>query len=105
MKELISAWIVMVMAVLFLTSCTCETNRRPDIVNETFPEAQAEIRRVVESIETDAETANIKGLQAAHLNSDKFTKFGPRTFERQGVASLRQASLAQFRTLNLRSRT
>jgi len=58
-----------------------------DLINDTFPEAQAEICEVVKSIVKDAETANIDGLKAAHLVSDKFTKFGPRSFDRQDVTS------------------
>lgn len=37
------------------------------------------------TLANDIMTANIEGLQAAHLLSEKFTKFGPRKFERQDV--------------------
>jgi len=50
-----------------------------------FPEEQKELREVVNSIVRDAETANLEGLKEIHLASDKFTKFGPRNFERQDV--------------------
>lgn len=55
------------------------------LVDETFPEAQAELREVIRVLASDIMTANIEGLQAAHLVSDKFTKFGPRSFDRQDV--------------------
>ena len=45
-------------------------------------------------------TANIEGLQAAHLDSDKFTKFGPRSFERQDVASTNASEAAFFGTIS-----
>jgi hypothetical protein len=55
------------------------------LVNEDFPEAQAQLRDVMRTLANDIMTANIEGLQAAHLLSEKFTKFGPRKFERQDV--------------------
>jgi len=48
----------------------------------------------------DAETANIVGLQAAHLVSDKFTKFGPRIFERQDVAGTNESEAAFFGSIS-----
>ena len=66
------------------------------LVHDSFPEAQAELREVVESIATDAMAANIEGLQAIHLKSEKFTKFGPRSFDRQNVASTNESEAAFF---------
>jgi hypothetical protein len=66
-------------------SCIGQQPNQRDLINDTFPEAQAEIRLVLEEIYADARTANIAGLEASHLNSPKFTKFGPRSFERQTV--------------------
>jgi len=47
----------------------------------------------------DAQDANIEGLKAAHLTSDKFTKFGPRKFERQDVASTNKSEEAFFSSI------
>ena len=45
-------------------------------------------------------TANIEGLKAAHLVSDKFTKFGPRNFNRQDVASTNESEAAFFTSIS-----
>jgi ketosteroid isomerase-like protein len=86
--------ILLLLQLLFLLSC--ESESKPDILEESFPEAQAEIREAIRSIISDAETANIEGLKAAHLMSDKFTKFGPRNFERQDVISTNKSEEAFF---------
>ena len=79
-----------------LCSCSQGSSEQPDIVNDSFEKAQAEIRKVVEQIKIDAESANIEGLQSAHLPSDKFSKFGPRKFERQDVASTNESEALFF---------
>ncbi len=58
--------------------------------------AQAELRAVIDSIARDAMTANVGGLQAIHLDSDKFPKFGPRRFDRQDVASTNHSEAVFF---------
>lgn len=82
-------------AVVFLVSCAGESHLQRDLVNDPFPEAQAELRSVVGSIVRDVTTANIDGLRSIHLESGKFTKFGPRSFDRQDVAST-NASETEF---------
>jgi ketosteroid isomerase-like protein len=81
---------------LLLLSCTHSREAEPDLINDQFPEAQAELREVLQAIADDAMTANIEGLQAIHLKSDKFTKFGPRRFDRQDVASTDESEAAFF---------
>jgi hypothetical protein len=85
---------------LLLVSCTSERSPRRDLVNDSFPEAQAELREVVQSIVKDAETANIEGLQSAHLVSDKFTKFGPRSFDRQDIVSTNESEAEFFGSIS-----
>jgi hypothetical protein len=80
---------------LLLVSCANPAPTR-DLVHETYPEAQGELREVVDTLAEDAMTANIDGLQGLHLNSPKFTKFGPRTFERQDVGSTNESEAAFF---------
>ena len=77
---------------LLIASCAT----KPDLVNDPFPLAQVELRTAVESIGRDAMDANIEGLKAAHLNSEKFTKFGPRSFDRQDVASTNESEAMFF---------
>jgi len=69
------------------------------LVTDTFPSAQAELRETVMSIAADIMSANIEGLQTVHLVSDKFTKFGPRKFERQDVSGTNASEAAFFSSI------
>lgn len=89
-----------VLALLSVLSCTDRDQARRDLVNDSFPEAQAELRAAVESIAMDAMAANVTGLQAIHLQSEKFTKFGPRRFERQGVAAANESEADYFTSIS-----
>ncbi len=50
---------------------TATADQSQQLVKETFPAAQAELRETVLSIANDIMSANIEGLQAAHRTSDK----------------------------------
>ena len=69
---------------------------KQELVSDQFPKAQEELRFVLETLVNDLETANIEGLKAAHLTSDKFTKFGPRNFDRQDVESTNRSEADFF---------
>jgi len=84
----------------FLNACVSEKSTQGDIIKDPFPAAQAEIQRVINSIIKDAEEANIEGLKAAHLESEKFSKFGPRNFERQDVSSTNGTEEAFFSSIS-----
>ena len=88
--------IIMALSNFFFTSCSNQVTHRTDLINNPFPQAQKELREVVETIARDAETANIQGLQAIHLQNPKFTKFGPRKFKRQDVASTNKSEADHF---------
>ena len=45
-------------------------------------------------------SANIEELQTAHLVSEKFTKFGPRKFERQDVGGANASEAAFFSSIS-----
>ena len=87
-------------ALWLLVSCADASPPQTDLVDDPFPEAQAELREVVESIVKDAVAANLEGLQEAHLESEKFTKFGPRSFDRQDVASTNESEAAFFGSIS-----
>jgi hypothetical protein len=82
-------------AFLSLAGAASAVGQDQELVDNPFPEAQAELRQVVEAIARDAMSANIEGLQQLHLQHDKFSKFGPRNFDRQDVSST-NASEAEF---------
>jgi hypothetical protein len=84
-----------IVAFILLAGSDATAGQKQELVDDLFPAAQAELREAVESIARDVMTANIEGLQRIHLLSDKFSKFGPRNFERQDVTST-NASEAEF---------
>ena len=90
--------IVVLLTPLFLVSCLNGKTSQQDIVISTFEEEEQELRGVISMIVRDAETANLEGLKNIHLDSDKFTKFGPRNFERQDVDKTNDSELAFFGT-------
>ena len=100
MKKNHSLLILSTFMVVIISSCSEKKSDQPDVVNDLFPEAQSEIREVVESIVKDCETANLEGLKTVHLDSDKFTKFGPRSFERQDVKSTNESEVAHFGSIS-----
>jgi len=71
--------------------CTVEKQAAKDLINDLFIDQQSEIREAVLCIKMDIELSNTEGLQAIHLESEKFTKFGPRSFVRQDVASTNES--------------
>ena len=84
----------MALLCLSLASCSSQDDFSKDLEGDPFPEAQAELREVMNSIAADLMTANSEGLREVHLNSDKFTKFGPRVFTRQDVESTNASEVA-----------
>ena len=100
MKKNYSFLILATFMVIIISSCSVKKSDQPDIVNDLFPEAQSELREVIESIYMDCETANLEGLKAIHLASNKFTKFGPRSFERQDVKSTNESEVAHFGSIS-----
>lgn len=62
--------------------------------------AVSELTQAVEAIARDAMNGNIEGLQRAHLVSDRFTKFGPRSFERQDVERANASEAAFFSSVS-----
>ena len=93
---LVAACITLLVSV----ACTAERQDEQRVTNSSVPDAQAEIRAVIQSIKRDIESANIEGLQAIHLDSDKFTKFGPRSFDRQDVTSTNESEATFFSSIS-----
>jgi ketosteroid isomerase-like protein len=83
---------------LLLGACGAHTSDSAAPHNES--EAESQIYDAVMAIKQDIETSNIAGLQKAHLNSAKFSKFGPRKFERQDVEAANQSEAAFFSSIS-----
>ena len=58
---------------IFILSCGPQSPKT-DIINETFPETQSEIKALVVNIFKDGAAKNLEALDAYHLNSPKFTR-------------------------------
>ena len=85
---------------LLFAGCVSGSYEAKDLVNDSFVDRQWEIREAVMSIKRDIEARNIEGLRATHLESEKFTKFGPRSFERQDVAGTNESEAAFFSSIS-----
>ena len=88
------------MVLMAIAACNSDNQKPPTGVSSPSPDSHAEIRAAVMSIKADIESSNIEGLQAAHLESEKYTKFGPRSFERQDVASANESEAAFFSSIS-----
>jgi ketosteroid isomerase-like protein len=85
---------------LLFAGCVSGSHEARDLVHDPFVDRQWEIREAVMSIKRDIEASNIAGLQATHLEGEKFTKFGPRSFERQDVAGTNESEAAFFGSIS-----
>ena len=68
---------------LFIVAIGCQS---PDEPTDS-PKADEELRTVIKKIWADAAAGDLEALRATHLDSPKFSKFGPRIAERQDVKS------------------
>ena len=100
MPKFLPFFILLLLTPLFLISCSDKASNQTHLTEDIFSKEQEELRDVVSSIVRDAETSNLEGLKGIHLESDKFTKFGPRNFERQGVEKTNESELAFFGTVS-----
>ena len=92
--------IIITLLFLVFSSCSEKKSDQVDLINNNFLESQNELKEVVNTIVKDAETTNLEGLKNIHLVSDKFTKFGPRGFERQNVDDTNESELVFFGTIS-----
>ena len=77
-------------------SCLETAKDEQDIIKDQYRKEQQEVMDAVNTIVADAESANLEGLSSIHLDSNKFTKFGPRNFERQDVTQTNKSEVAFF---------
>ena len=93
---------ILIFSFLFfgLASCSSHKADQEELIHDPFLSAQEEIIELINSIVKDAEQANIEGLKSAHLESVKFSKFGPRNFNRQDVSSTNETEAAFFSSIS-----
>lgn len=84
------------LSLFIFISCSETAKDEQDIIKDQYLKEQQEVMDVVNTIVEDAESANLEGLSSIHLDSDKFTKFGPRNFERQNVTQTNNSEVAFF---------
>lgn len=100
MKTFVYVILACFLVFLGITSCISNGPDQDDLIGEPYLSVQEEITEVINSIVKDAEEANIEGLKSAHLESEKFSKFGPRNFNRQDVASTNETEAAFFGSIS-----
>jgi ketosteroid isomerase-like protein len=82
---------------LLLISCNeIETSTHSNDTAVRDVELEKELRPVVFKVWEDANNSNISALKSAHLNSLKFSKFGPRIAERQDVGQTNKSETEHF---------
>ena len=64
---------ILITILVILTQCS-STKMETNIINETFPESQSEIKALIDNIFKDGAAKNLEKLDAYHLNSPKFTR-------------------------------
>lgn len=99
MKKYIMLVIAAALILTLNSSATSQESKR-DLVNDNFTDDQAELKVVLKNIYDDAKTANIEGLTTSHLISPKFTKFGPRNFERQTAEQTNDSEASFFTSIS-----
>ena len=85
---------------LVISSCDRidkSTNASAASISEV--EMEKELRQVVLKVWEDANNSNIPDLRSAHLNSPKFSKFGPRVAERQDVEQTNESETEHFSSI------
>ena len=100
MKKL--TWLTVSNLILFgLVGCASNKQAATiDIVKGSFPQAEAEVRTQIAKILEDVRISNFRALKDHHLDSPKFSKFGPRVNERQDVAATNRSELAAFAAIS-----
>jgi len=92
-RNSIKATITLFSVILSMMSCN-EVSVNTNSENEK--QKEIELRKVVEKVWEDANNSNIQALKDAHLNSPKFSKFGPRMGQRQNVTTTNMSETEHF---------
>ena len=100
MKTIVNFFLGILLVFSSITSCSNNKPDQKELIHEPYLSAQDEIIKVINSIVKDAEEANLEGLKSAHLGSAKFSKFGPRNFNRQDLASTNETEAAFFGSIS-----
>ena len=77
----------------------CASTPRRDLAHDPFPDAQTEVREALWAMIRDAEDGDVLGSREAHLDSEKFTKFGTRRYERQNFEQCIESETANLNSL------
>ena len=87
-----------------ITLVVISCNQSGELTNSTMnsiseSELEKEVRGAAMKVLEDANNSNIAGLKSAHLNSPKFSKFGPRIAKRQNVESTNKTETEHFSSI------
>lgn len=86
--------------ILILISCN-KIDKKIEMTNSSISESEMEmeLREVVLKVMEDANNSNIPELKSAHLQSPKFSKFGPRTASRQDFEQTNKSETEHFQQI------
>ncbi len=94
-------WLCLLVSMSIYVGCVStptQTGNR-DIVHDPFPEAKEEVLATMRKIHQDVVTGNVGALRFHHLNSPKFSKFGPRKHERQTFEETSESEVSFFTSI------
>jgi hypothetical protein len=92
--------VLLLFLILMIVSCN-KIDKQIEMTNSTISESEMEmeLREVVLKVMEDANNSNIPELKSAHLQSPKFSKFGPRTASRQGFEQTNKSETEHFQQI------
>ena len=89
--------LMIILIAFMITSCNqIDKPTNSNITSLSDAEMERELRQVVMKVWEDANNSNIPELKSAHLNSPKFSKFGPRIAKRQDVEQTNESETEHF---------
>lgn len=97
MRTTRTATLIAALAVMQLVGCA--PTPKYDLAHHPFPDAQTDVREALWAMIRDAESGDVIGSREAHLDSEKFTKFGTRRYERQNFEQCMESETANLNSL------
>ena len=89
--------LIILLITLMINGCNhIDKPANSNIASISYAEMEKELQQVVLKVWEDANSSNIPELRSAHLNSPKFSKFGPRIAKRQDVEQTIKSETEHF---------
>ncbi len=91
-----------ILCIIFVTMSCQPADESADLSRSrtTSPESENELRAIIKNIWADAVKGDFDALRDIHLDSPKFSKFGPRIATRQNVKSTKETETEHFSSIS-----